>query len=42
MTRKGIIYLVDKGTRMILKDHMPDSPYSRELMSKNFPNYSEG
>ena len=42
MTRKRIIALVDKGTKMILEDHIPDSPYSRELMSEYFSNCNKG
>ena len=42
MTRKRIISLVDRGTKMILKDNMPDSLHTGELMSKNFPNCNKG
>ena len=42
MTRKMVIALVDKGTNMILKDHIPDNLYSSELMSWYFSNCSKG
>ena len=42
MTSKRIISLVDKRTKMIRKDHMPDSPYGSKLMSKNFQYCNKG
>ena len=42
MTGKWFIFLVDKWTKMILKDHMPDISYIVELMSRDVSNCNKG
>ena len=38
MTRKWIVQLVDKGTDMIIRDSLPDSPYTKDGMGSAYSN----
>ena len=34
MTRTGMISIVDRGTEMLMKDSLPNTPYSEETMEQ--------